>query len=107
MDHAVLLARPRDVHADLRVVAADRFEDVELRLDVDAHRRRGLVERRLHERLRGEMEDAVGPDRANELLHGAGVGELAVEEAYAVFARLVALARPRGVATLDDVEDAL
>src|SRR5438093_1077426 len=51
------------------------------------------------------MEDAVGPHRADELLHRAGVGELAVEEADAVFARLVALARSRGVAALDDVED--
>src|SRR2546425_11028971 len=50
------------------------------------------------------VEDAVGPHRADELLHCAGVGELAVEEADAVFARLVALARSRGVAALDDVE---
>src|SRR2546428_11404427 len=52
------------------------------------------------------MEDAVGPHRADELLHGAGVGELAVEEADAVLARLVALARASGVAALDNVEDA-
>src|SRR5438552_3619418 len=52
------------------------------------------------------MEDAVGTHRADELLHRAGVGELAVEEADAVLARLVALARPRGVAALDDVEHA-
>src|SRR2546428_3206540 len=51
------------------------------------------------------MEEAVGPYRAEGLLHWAGVGELAVEEADAVFARLVALARPCGVAALDDVED--
>src|SRR5256712_13473293 len=51
------------------------------------------------------MEEAVGPYRADELLHGAGVGELAVEEADAVFARLVALARSHGVAALDDIED--
>src|SRR2546428_13456601 len=51
------------------------------------------------------MEEAVGPYRAEGLLHWAGVGELAVEEADAVFARLVALARPCGVAALDDIED--
>jgi len=44
MNEAVLLGGPRDVHADLGVVPADRLEDVELRLDVDAHRGRGLVE---------------------------------------------------------------
>jgi len=49
INKAVFLARSGDVHADLRVVTADRFEDVELRFDVDAHRRRGLVERGLHE----------------------------------------------------------
>ena len=44
IDEAVLLGRAGNVHADLGVVAADRLEDVELRLDVDAHRRGGLVE---------------------------------------------------------------
>src|SRR5437899_3841092 len=52
------------------------------------------------------MEDAVGTHRADELLHRAGVRELAVEEADAILARLVALARSRGVAALDDVEHA-
>src|SRR2546428_6367538 len=53
------------------------------------------------------MEDATRRDRADELLHRAGVGELAVEEGHPPRARRVGLARAGGVAALDDIEDAL
>src|SRR5439155_6751438 len=97
----------RDVHADLLVVAADPLEQVELRFDVDPERRRGLVERRLHERLRREVEDALRLNRRDELLDRAGIRELAVEQRDAALVRVVAQRRARRVAALDEVELAL
>src|SRR5207245_9226840 len=100
------LARSRDLDADALVLAADRLEEVQLGLDVVDERRGRLVERRLDERLRREVEDPIGKDSVDELLDGAGVGELAVEERDAALASLVALARAGREAALDNVEHA-
>src|SRR5712691_5224258 len=101
MDEPVLLARSGDVHPDLRVVPPDRLEQVELRLDVDAQRRRRLVERGLDIRLCREVEDALRLDRGDELLDGTGVGELAVQEGHATATAVVAERRAGRVPPLD------
>src|SRR5206468_12283145 len=104
MDEPVLLARAGDVHPDLRVVTPDRLEQVELRLDVDAERGGGLVERRLHVRLRGEVEDALRLDRRHELFDGARVRELAVEKGHATTAAVVAERPARRIPALDHLD---
>src|SRR5688572_24381038 len=81
-----------------------RLEQVQLRADVDVERRHRLVERRLNERLRGEMEDAVRLDGPDEVVDGAGVGELAVEERDPALLRLVAQPALVAEAPLDEVD---
>src|SRR5206468_6153017 len=101
MDEPVLLARAGDVHPDLRVVTPDRLQQVELRLDVDAERGGGLVERRLDVRLRGEVEDSLRLDRRHELFDGTRVRELAVEQGHATASAIVAERPARRVPALD------
>ena len=52
------------------------------------------------------MKGPIGKHSVDELLDGAGVGELAVEQRDAALAGLVALARAGREAALDDVEHA-
>src|SRR6266511_2628404 len=104
MDEAVLLAGAGDVYADLRVVTPDRLEEVQLRFDVDAQRRSGLVERELHVRLRREVEDALRLDRGDELFDRAGIGELAVQERHATAAAVIAERPAGGIPALDHLD---
>src|SRR5262249_17283913 len=80
IDEPVLFARAGNVNDWIEARLADRFEDVELGDDVVGQRGRRRGPAGWHEALRGEMEDAIGLDRAYHAAHRAGVLQLAVDD---------------------------
>ena len=73
---AVSLARADHDHARGRTLGRHRLQQVQLAEDVVRQRRRRVGEGLRHARLRGEVEDAVGPHGRERRADGARLGEI-------------------------------